>query len=63
VVGERLTDLSVERPNPLVHYLTDPAIEEAVQAVVDTAPPMSECKRAKLARLLGTDQCRWVGEE
>ncbi len=43
----------------LVRYLTDPAIEEAIQAFVDTAPPMSEVKRAKIARLLGTDHCRY----
>jgi hypothetical protein len=41
----------------IVRYLTDPAIEEAIQAFVDTAPPMSEVKRARLARLLGTDHC------
>jgi hypothetical protein len=40
-----------------VRYLTDPAIEDAIQAFVNTAPPMSEVKRAKLARLLGTDHC------
>jgi hypothetical protein len=43
----------------LVRHLTDPAIEEAIQAFVDTAPPMSEVKRAKLARLLGTDRCHY----
>ncbi|MEV6966629.1 hypothetical protein AB0M47_16085 [Hamadaea sp. NPDC051192] len=43
----------------LVRYLTDPAIEEAILAFVATAPPMSEVKRAKLARLLGTDKCRF----
>lgn len=43
----------------LVRYLTDPAIEDAIQAFVDTAPPMSEVKRAKLARLLGTDHCHY----
>lgn len=43
----------------LVRYLTDPAIEEAIQAFVASAPPMSEVKRAKLARLLGTDRCNF----
>lgn len=41
---------------PLVRYLTDPDIEADIQAFVDTAPPMSEGKRAKIARLLGTDK-------
>lgn len=41
----------------LVRYLTDPAIEEAIQVFVDTAPPMSEVKRARIARPLGTDRC------
>ncbi|BCJ70705.1 hypothetical protein CS0771_02490 [Catellatospora sp. IY07-71] len=41
---------------PLVRYLTDPDIEADIQAFVDTAPPMSEVKRAKIARLLGTDK-------
>ncbi|MCP2326967.1 hypothetical protein HDA40_005474 [Hamadaea flava] len=54
------TDDTTSAPAPvgaLVRYLTDPAIEEAIQAFVATAPPMSEVKRAKLARLLGTDRC------
>ena len=47
----------------LVRYLTDPAIEEAIQAFVANAPPMSEVKRAKLARLLGTDHCHYQPSE
>jgi hypothetical protein len=47
----------------LVRYLTDPAIEEAIRAFVATAPPMSEVKRAKLARLLGTDRCNFQPSE
>ncbi|HZM74828.1 MAG TPA: hypothetical protein VFC19_03830 [Candidatus Limnocylindrales bacterium] len=53
------TTTSVPATGALVRYLTDPAIEEAIQAFVDTAPPMSEVKRAKIARLLGTDRCRY----
>ena len=53
------TTTSAPAPGALVRYLTDPAIEEAIQAFVDTAPPMSEVKRAKLARLLGTDHCHY----
>ncbi|GAA1393530.1 hypothetical protein ACFQZ4_37935 [Catellatospora coxensis] len=40
----------------LVRYLTDPDIEADIQAFVDSAPPLSESKRAKIARLLGTDK-------
>ena len=53
------TTTSAPATGALVRYLTDPAIEEAIQTFVDTAPPMSEVKRAKLARLLGTDHCRY----
>jgi len=53
------TTTSPPAPGALVRYLTDPAIEEAIQAFVNTAPVMSEVKRAKIARLLGTDRCRY----
>lgn len=53
------TTASIPATGLLARHLTDPAIEEAIQAFVDTAPPMSEVKRAKLARLLGTDHCRY----
>jgi hypothetical protein len=37
---------------PLARYLTDPAIEDEIQALAAEAPPMTEDQRAKLARLL-----------
>lgn len=57
------TVTSAPAQGALMRYLTDPAIEEAIQTFVDTAPPMSEVKRAKLARLLGTDHCRYQPED
>jgi hypothetical protein len=46
--------------NRLVRCLTAPAIEEAIQAFVDTVPVMSEVKRTKIARLLGAGHCRYM---
>lgn len=48
---------TADATSALVRYLTDPAIEADIQAFVNTAPPMSEVKRARIARLLGTDKC------
>jgi hypothetical protein len=42
----------------MARYLTDPAIEAEIQAFIATAPPLPEDKRARLARLLRTKQCR-----
>ena len=37
---------------PMARHLTYPAIEEEIQALAASAPPMTEDQRAKLARLL-----------
>jgi hypothetical protein len=42
----------------MARYLTDPAIEEEIQAFIASAPPLPEDKRARLARLLRTKHCR-----
>jgi hypothetical protein len=36
----------------MARHLTDPAIEDEIQALAAEAPPMTEDQRAKLARLL-----------
>ena len=37
---------------PMARHLTDPAIEDEIQALAAEAPPMTEDQRAELARLL-----------
>lgn len=39
-------------------HLTDPAVEEWIQAVAASAPPMSEDERVKLSRLLRLNRRR-----
>jgi hypothetical protein len=43
---------------PMAHYLTDPAIEDEIQALAAEALPMTEDQRARLARMLRLNRRR-----
>jgi hypothetical protein len=42
----------------MAHYLTDPAIEDEIQALAAEALPMTEDQRARLARMLRLNRRR-----
>jgi hypothetical protein len=42
----------------LARHLTDPAIEEWIQQLAASAPPMTEDQRARLSRLLRLNKRR-----
>jgi hypothetical protein len=47
-------------PGSIAWRLTDPAIEDAIARFVATAPPLPEDLRARLARMLRTNECHHV---
>lgn len=42
----------------MVRLLTDPETEEAIQRIADSAPPLTEDQRARLARAFGFRRTR-----
>jgi hypothetical protein len=43
---------------PMARLLTDPAVEEWIQQLAASAPPMTEDQRARLSRLLRLNRVR-----
>ncbi len=43
---------------PMARILTDPAVEEWIQQLAASAPPMNEDQRARLSRLLRLNRAR-----
>ena len=43
---------------PMARLLTDPAVEEWIQQMAASAPPMTEDQRARLSRLLRFNRAR-----
>jgi hypothetical protein len=43
---------------PMTRHLTDPAVEEWIQRLAASAPPMTEDQRARLSRLLRLNKRR-----